>query len=232
MASVFSDILTGFTDLFYPNICVCCSTGLMHGEKYICGHCMHELPVTGFCKEHDNPVAQAFWGRVMLENAAAIYFFKKGNRVQQLIHQIKYHGQKELGLVLGKEAGKLLRPVRFNEVDLIVPVPLHPKKLRKRGYNQSEWIARGIAETMSKQIDTRALIRQTATSTQTRKKRYDRWENVNSGFGLTDPDVFSGKHILLIDDVITTGATLEACIRAVQTSPGAKVSVAALAFAS
>jgi len=193
---------------------------------------MHELPATNFHKEHDNPVAQIFWGRVTVEHATAGYFFRKGNRVQKLVHQVKYKGQKEMGTMLGREMGKSLRDNIFNEIDLIAPVPLHSQKLRKRGYNQSEWIARGVAEILDKPVDVQTLVRHFFTASQTRRKRFDRWENVDSGFGLTNPDTFAGRHILLIDDVITTGATLEACIHAVLSAPGTKVSVATLAFAS
>ncbi len=231
MIPVVSDIIEGFTGLFFPNVCACCSTGLMRGEEYICSHCLYELPTTGFHKEQDNPVAQSFWGRAVVEHATANYFFKKGNRIQKLVHQIKYRGQKEIGEVLGKEMGKNLCSSCFQVVDIIVPVPLHLQKFRKRGYNQSEWIARGVAGMMNKPIDTQTLVRHASTSTQTRKKRFERWENVDSGFGLTNPDSFAGQHILLIDDVITTGATLEACIHAIQTSPEAKVSIATLAIA-
>jgi len=226
------EILEGFAGLFWPDVCACCSTGLTHGEEYICNHCMYELPLTNFHKEHDNPVAQVFWGRAAVEHATANYFFRKGNQVQKLVHQVKYRGQKEMGAVLGRTMGKSLRDSSFNEVDIIVPVPLHPQKLRKRGYNQSEWIARGVAEMLEKPIDVQTLVRRIFTATQTRKKRYDRWENVDSGFGLTTHDTFTGRHVLLIDDVITTGATLEACIHAVLSAPGTKASVATLAFAS
>ena len=230
--SISSEIFEGFAGLFWPNVCACCSTGLMRGEEYICSHCMHELPATNFHKEHDNPVAQIFWGRVTVEHATAGYFFRKGNRVQKLVHQVKYKGQKEMGTMLGREMGKSLRDNIFNEIDLIAPVPLHSQKLRKRGYNQSEWIARGVAEILDKPVDVQTLVRHFFTASQTRRKRFDRWENVDSGFGLTNPDTFAGRHILLIDDVITTGATLEACIHAVLSAPGTKVSVATLAFAS
>ena len=232
MATVLSEILEGFAGLFWPNVCACCSTGLMRGEQYICSHCLFELPATNFHMEQDNPVAQIFLGRVMVEQATAGYFFRKGNRIQKLIHQIKYRGQKEIGAMLGKETGKSLRDTSFSKTDLIVPVPLHPQKLLKRGYNQSEWIARGIADTLDKPMDVQTLVRHVSTTSQTRKKRFERWENVDSGFGLTNPDVFSGQHILLIDDVITTGATLEACIHAVLSAPETKVSVATLAYAS
>jgi len=226
------EILEGFAGLFWPNVCACCFTGLKHGEDYICSHCMYELPLTNFHREHDNPVAQVFWGRAAVEHATAGYYFRKGNKVQKLVHQVKYRGQKEMGTVLGREMGKSLRDSIFNEVDLIAPVPLHPKKLRKRGYNQSEWIARGVAEMLDKPMDVQTVERLIFTATQTRKKRFDRWENVDSGFVLTAPDNFTGKHILLIDDVLTTGATLEACIHAVLSAPGAKASVATLAFTS
>ncbi len=231
MSSV-SDTLEGFAGLFWPNVCVCCSTGLTRGEEYICSHCMHELPATNFHKVHDNPIVQAFWGRASIEYATAGYFFRKGNRIQKLVHQVKYKGQKEMGAVLGREMGKSLCGSGFSGVNLIVPVPLHPQKFRKRGYNQSEWIAKGMAEALNKPIDVQTLVRRFFTTTQTRKKRFDRWENVDSGFELTNSDTFAGQHILLIDDVITTGATLEACIHAVLSAPGSKVSVATLAFAS
>jgi len=193
---------------------------------------MYELPATHFHMEHDNPVAQIFWGRTTVEHATAGYFFRKGNRIQKLVHQVKYKGQKEMGTMLGREMGKFLCNSMFSEIDLIAPVPLHPQKLRKRGYNQSEWIARGVADMLEKPVDVQTLVRRFFTATQTRRKRFDRWENVDSGFGLIHPDNFAGRHVLLIDDVITTGATLEACIHAVLSAPGTKASVAALAFAS
>ena len=232
MPSLLSEILEGFAGLFWPNVCACCSTGLTRGERYICSHCLYELPTTQFHKEDDNPVAQIFWGRATVEHATAGYFFRKGNSIQKLVHQVKYKGQKEMGTVLGREMGKHLCNSSFSDIDLIAPVPLHPQKLRKRGYNQSEWIARGVAEVLEKPIDIQTLERRFFTATQTRKKRFDRWENVDTGFGLVHPETFAGRHVLLIDDVITTGSTLEACIQAILTAPESKVSIAALAFAS
>jgi ComF family protein len=226
------DVFEGFFGLFWPNVCACCSTGLTRGEKYVCSHCMYELPATNFHKDPDNPIAQTFWGRASIEYATSGYFFRKGNKIQKLVHQVKYRGQKEMGAMLGHEMGKSLRGSSFSEVDLIVPVPLHPKKFRVRGYNQSEWIAKGVAKALDKPVDVQTLIRLFFTTSQTiQKKRFNRWENVDSNFGLTNPDTFAGQHILLIDDVITTGATLEACIHAVLSAPESKVSVATLAFA-
>ncbi|MDR1672490.1 MAG: ComF family protein [Bacteroidales bacterium] len=232
MFSSASELWKGFVNLFYPNLCFCCTTDLKYGEQYICGHCLYDLPVTGFYRERGNPVEQMFWGRVLVEYATANYFYKKGNRIQTLIHQVKYHGQKEIGEFLGREMGKNLRASAFAEVDMVVPVPLHPEKFRKRGYNQSEWIAAGVCKEIDKPLDTRTLVRRHAADSQTRRKRYERWENVMAGFGLTVPDALSGKHVLLIDDVITTGATLEACIHALQYTADTKVSVATLAIAS
>ena len=232
MSSVLSEMLQGFAGLFWPNVCACCSTGLTRGEQYICCHCLYELPATHFYKDDDNPVAQIFWGRATIEHATAGYFFRKGNNIQKLVHQVKYRGQKEMGTVLGREMGRTLRKSSFADIDIIAPVPLHPQKLRKRGYNQSEWIARGVAEMLDKPIDVETLVRHFFTITQTRKKRFDRWENVESGFGLVRPEAFAGRHVLLIDDVITTGATLEACIHAILSAHECKASVATLAFAS
>ena len=227
-----SEIIRGFAGLFWPNVCACCCTGLLRDEEYICGHCMYGLPATNFHREGDNPLAQLFWGRAPVENVTAGYFFRKGNRVQKLVHQIKYNGQKEMGAVLGRQMGSPLRDSSFSNIDVIAPVPLHLKKFRARGYNQSEWIAKGVAEILDKPVDVHTLVRRFLTDSQTRKKRFDRWENVNSGFGLTNSENFTGRHILLIDDVVTTGATLEACIHAVLSAPQTKVSVAALAFTS
>ena len=232
MSSIFSEVINGFAGLFWPNVCACCSAGLVRGEQYLCTHCIYKLPATNFHKNDENPVAQIFWGRVKIENATAAYFFRKSNRVQYLVHQVKYRGQKEMGTVLGREMGKSLRDSCFADIDLIAPVPLHLKKFRKRGYNQSEWIAKGIAEILEKPLDTNTLVRRFFSDSQTLKKRFDRWENINSGFGLTNSDSFCGKHILLIDDVVTTGATLEACAHAVLSAKQTKVSMAALAFAS
>ena len=230
--SVITEFFNGFAGLFLPNVCACCCTGLLHGEEYVCSFCMHELPATNFHRQRDNPVAQIFWGRAPIQYVTAGYFFQKGNKIQKLVHQIKYKGQKEMGAILGRQMGQALLKSCFNDIDMIVPVPIHKKKLRRRGYNQSEWIAKGVADALDKPLDTKTLVRRFFTDSQTMKKRFDRWENVNAGFELAENENFAGKHILLIDDVITTGATLEACAHAVLAAPDTKVSMAALAFSS
>ena len=180
----------------------------------------------------ENPVEQVFWGRVEIIAATAYFFFEKESRFAKIIHQLKYHGKKEIGIEMGRIFGAELKDSsRFNEVDLIIPVPLHWKKQKKRGYNQSEFIALGIAETMGKSIDTYTLYKAIETETQTRKTRYERWENVENIFRLTSADKITGKHILLVDDVITTGATLESCATTLLKENNTKVSIATLAMA-
>ncbi len=228
LARYFND----FLELFFPPVCVTCGNRLINQENFICLDCWHDLPVTRFQYEKENKVAQLFWGRVQVENATAYFSYKKGSRYQQLIHSVKYRGLKELGFETGKRFGfELKESPLFQSVDIIVPVPLHPKKEKKRGFNQSDWIAAGIAETMQRPVSTDNLYRKTFTSTQTRKSRFERWKNVDGIFGLKNPEAFNGKHILLVDDVITTGSTLEACAFQLLKIKDTTVSVATLAFA-
>jgi len=223
-----SDIL----ELFFPSLCLTCGERLISQEKYLCFNCWHDLPVTNFHNNTDNKVAQLFWGRVEIELATSFFSYKKGSKYQQLIHFIKYKGLKELGFETGRKFGfSLNESESFRDVDVIVPVPLHPKKEKKRGYNQSEWIAKGIADVLDKPVSGKNMFRRIHTSTQTRKNRFDRWQNVEGIFGIHSPEELKGKHILLIDDVITTGSTLEACVIQLLKIPETKVSVASLAFA-
>ncbi len=229
LAHHYNDLL----ELFFPELCITCGNRLVSQENYLCIDCWHDLPVSNFHHEPENKVAQMFWGRVKIEFATSFFQYRKGSRYQQLIHFIKYKGLKELGMETGKRFGHVLsESVDFHSVDLIVPVPLHPKKLRKRGYNQSEWIARGIAESMQREMITGNLFRIVHTSTQTKKNRFERWQNVEGIFGIHKPEQFTGKHILLVDDVITTGSTLEACAVQLLKAGNTKISIATLAFAN
>lgn len=223
--------LDNFADLLFPRICAGCDNSLATNEILICSECLYQLPRTGYCREEDNPVARMFWGRIYLQNACSYLHFQKGGRLQSIIHKLKYKGQKEIGVLLGKMLASEMAGTPYTMVDLIVPVPLHKTKLRKRGYNQSELICKGISEIINKEINTTGLKRLVTTSTQTHKQRYDRFENVKGIFKVTDPKIFENKHILLVDDVLTTGATLEACAIAFNGVPGIKISVASLAFA-
>lgn len=220
-----------FLSLLYPNICASCNASLYKGEREVCTRCRSYLPYTRFHHEKDNPVAQLFWGRIEVENATAYFVFRKGSRFQKILHKLKYQNQQSLGVELGRWFGHELLQTDFSTVDCIIPVPLHPKKLQKRGYNQSELLAKGISETMNKPLDIKLLKRIIANPTQTRKGRYERWTNVDGIFELTNPENAQNKHILLVDDVVTTGSTLEACVAAILKAPGAKVSIAVLAMA-
>jgi ComF family protein len=218
--------------LFFPDLCVTCGERLLSHEKYVCLNCWHDLPQTHFHFKPENKVAQLFWGRVQIENATSFFTYKKGSRYQQLIHFIKYKGLKELGFETGRRFGfELNESETFRSVDWIIPVPLHPKKQKRRGYNQSEWIARGMADSMQKQVSSDNLLRRIYTSTQTRKNRFERWQNVEGIFEVIRPGEFENKHILLVDDVVTTGSTLEACAFQLLKIENTKVSIATLAFA-
>ncbi|HEY4786405.1 MAG TPA: ComF family protein [Bacteroidales bacterium] len=220
-----------FIGLFYPKICASCSELLVRNEILFCTTCRYELPRTNFHLDKENEVAQIFWGRVPVENATAHFYFHKGGRVQELLHKLKYKGQKEIGVELGKIIGKELEQSPFNQVDAIIPVPLHPSKKRKRGYNQSECVASGIASAMSKPLNINSLVRVVANPTQTRKHRFERWTNVEGIFALKEQRSIENKHILLVDDVVTTGATLEACASALLQAKNVKVSIATVAKA-
>lgn len=221
-----------FVSLFFPRVCASCANTLLRHEQCICQFCLHHLPATDFHRFRDNPVAKLFWGRAEVEAAAACFYFHKGSRVQHLVHGLKYKGLKETGIFLGRHYGRILQRCEdFSDVDYVVPVPLHVRKKRQRGYNQSELFARGLALSMGAVADTKTLVRISATETQTRKSRFLRWENVKEVFFLTDPQMFRGKHVLLADDVVTTGATLEACVHEIRKSGEVRVSIACIACA-
>ncbi len=222
-----------FIALIFPHICVSCGKSLYKNEHSICTYCAYYLPKTNFHLENDNPIAKIFWGRVPVFSAAAYYGFNKGGKVQHLIHQLKYKGQKHIGVSVGKLYGYELKYCEdFNSVDTIIPVPLHPKRQRKRGYNQSDCFAEGLAESMNVEADYKTLYRAVESETQTKKSRFNRWQNVESIFQLRNPEKIEGKHILLVDDVITTGATLEACANTLLQVSGVKVSIVAMAYAA
>ncbi len=224
--------LSDLIDLFFPKLCLTCGSRLVSQEKYVCMSCWYDLPVTNFHKNRDNKVAQLFWGRVNIENAASFFAYKKGSRYRELILNIKYKGLKELGFETGKRFGQILsETVEFRNIDVVVPVPLHPRKFKKRGFNQSEWIALGIAEALQKPMSGNNLYRRVFTSTQTKKNRFERFKNVDGIFAVNNTEQFQGKHILLIDDVVTTGSTLEACAVELLKLTATKISIATLAFA-
>lgn len=224
--------LNYFTELFFPRLCVVCGDKLIEQERWICLHCLHHIPRTNFHLDRENRVAQLFYGRVQIEYATSFFYFSKGSQYQSLLHNLKYKGMKELGTEIGEHFGiDLMQSKDFSTIDVVCPVPLHPSKEKKRGYNQSWWIASGISLQMQKELSDDNLKRVTATETQTRKSRFERWQNVEGIFELSNPETFSGKHILLVDDVVTTGSTLEACAQTILSQTDARVSIATLASA-
>jgi len=227
----FSYYIESLTGLFYPRICPACKDLLNINEQVLCVRCVNEFPYTNFHLDAENEVAKLFWGRVMVENATSFFYFKKGSRYQHIIHEIKYHNQKHLGKAMGKWFGHELKNTPFSFADIIIPVPLHYSKLKKRGYNQSELIAYGLSEAMNIPVESNAVIRAVNTDTQTRKSKYERWINVEGIFQVISANKIEGKHVLLVDDVVTTGSTLEACASAILTVENTKVSVLTLACA-
>ena len=230
MIHFITSLLKDFTHLIYPKLCLTCGNDLSNKEELMCAKCEYDLPKTKFHKETDNPVEQIFWGRTQIEQATAYFFYKKGSRYQKLIHDLKYCGQKQIGQKLGKKMAMELIDSPFKEVDAIVPVPLHPRKQRKRGYNQSEMIARGISDVFDAPVIKNSLYRKLNNKSQTKKSRFDRWQNVKDVFAVKNENDFTNKHVLLVDDVITTGATLEACINQLLNCKDCRVSLISLGY--
>ena len=228
MKSLFTDLL----NLVYPNLCLICGESLVRGEEMICLSCLRNIPKTNYHLEVDNTVEKRFWGKVPIYRGTSFFFFHKGSPFQKLLHALKYRDNKEIGFIAGKFAAlDLLESDDFRTIDVIVPVPLHPKKFHKRGYNQSEWIANGLAKVLEKPVDSTHLIRIRENTTQTKKSVFERYKNTAGIFALTDLTVFQHKHVLLVDDVLTTGATLEACMQTLMDTGYIKISVFTLAIA-
>jgi ComF family protein len=226
-------IFTDTLHLLYPHICTGCGSDILSRESQLCARCFVNLPVTEFAKHANNPIEKYFWGRIPVMAAHAHFYFGKGLVVQQLIHQLKYKNNKDIGIFLGELMGKeLANSNRFIGIDALIPLPLFPDKERKRGYNQAAIICNGMSTVMNVPVITGNLIRQRYTETQTKKHRVERWENVEGSFAVKDPSLFKNKHLLLVDDVVTTGATLEAAGNVLVHDASVKLSIAAVATAS
>lgn len=225
-------MLSDFISLFFPQYCLACSASLVKGEKLVCIGCQHKLPKTNSHRDSANFIAQKFYGKVRLSHAFAYYRFERKGRVQKILHELKYRNQPELGVLIGRLYGLELKDAGLAEnFDLIIPVPLHKNKLRRRGYNQSQKFAEGLSMSMEVDMGAGCMKRLKKTATQTRKSRLERWQNVAEIFDISDTDQVRGKRILLVDDVITTGATLEACILELLNAGAKEVSVGAIAAA-
>lgn len=228
-------MLQDLFSLLFPEICHACDEPLARGEKYICTDCNIRLPYTDLHLHgatEGNILQQRFWGKVPVRFAFSYLHFKPKGRVQRLLHKLKYKGAQDLGEHIGKRYGALLADHRYAEqFDLILPVPLHRLKLRRRGYNQSDGFAKGLSEAMGVEWSNQVLVRNLDTDSQTSKSRLDRWQNVEHVFEVKLPDNLQQKHVLLVDDVLTTGATLEACAVALLRSGCREVSIVTIAAA-
>lgn len=233
MKAAVQEYFTDLFNLFYPNVCLSCSKTLLKGEEVLCFKCENELPQTGYWNQPDNRLAQRFWGRVPLQGCVALFKFHKGGEIQNLLHALKYKGRKEAGEYCGAMLGQYLKQSDsvIQNIDLIVPVPLHWKKEKMRGYNQCEPFAKGLSKALDVPYSLTALERIHENTSQTKKSKFERFENVSQIFGVKDAKQLEGKHVLLVDDVVTTGATAEACLQTILSVPETKVSFAAIATA-
>lgn len=218
--------------LFYPSVCAACGNSLFHWERTVCTRCRNLLPKTGYELQEGNPLAQLFYGKVRIHAVTACFFFSKEGKVQHLIHELKYKDNPEAGVFLGQELGKTFKDAPlFQGIDYLIPVPLHPKRERSRGYNQSMVIAQGVSETTGIPVGEKFLVRSVNTATQTHKSKEERWKNVKDIFELHHGEMLRDKHVLLIDDVLTTGSTLEACAMRLSSVTGIRISCATAACA-
>lgn len=233
MIAQLKNIVSSTLHLFYPHVCTGCGSDLLQADNMLCLKCIHNLPHTNFAIIPNNPVEKYFWGRIPLTAAYSQFYFSKEFLIQHLIHQLKYKGDTAIGFYLGEIMGKtLLNSNRFSSIDALIPLPLYVDKEHKRGYNQAAVICNGMSAVMNVPVLHGAVIRQHATETQTHKQRTERWENVKQSFKVAKPAELTGKHLLLVDDVVTTGATLEACGNIILEVEHVNLSIATLAYAA
>jgi ComF family protein len=217
--------------LFYPHTCNACGSDVISNNHLLCLHCLHDLPVTNFFSKEDNPVKKIFYGRLPIIYAAAGYFFTKQSALQHLLIELKYRGNKDIGNYMGQLLGQLIvESPDFSSVDALIPLPLNPRKQKKRGYNQATALCNGISAVTNIPVIDNAVIRKVYTETQTHMGRINRWENMDGVFAIKDDRPLENKHLLLVDDVVTTGATLEACGGEMLKVSGTSLSIATLAY--
>lgn len=228
-----STILKAFSGLFFPDICYACGSDLLGKHQLLCLHCLHQLPYTEFERLPGNPVEKIFWGRLPVQSAGSLVYFTKGSAIEKLLHQLKYRNKKEVGYYCGRLMGEALkRSGRFTGLDGIVPLPLFKKRERQRGFNQARLLCEGMSQALAIPTLIDVVERSESTETQTHKNRVERWLNMQHRFQIIDESYLTNKHVLLVDDVITTGATLESCGQEMLRTPGIQLSVFTLAFSS
>jgi ComF family protein len=219
--------------LFYPHLCTGCGNDILDEKSLLCLKCINDLPHTNFEQHANNPIEKIFWGRLPITAGHSEFYFSKESLIQHLIHQLKYKNNKVIGFYLGELMGRrMLNTNRFTQIDYLIPLPLYPDKEHKRGYNQATVICNGISRAMNIPVLNNNVCRLRFTETQTRKHRTERWENVEGSFIVKKPETLNGKHVLLVDDVLTTGATLESCGQVIMKAADTKLSIATLAFAT
>src|SRR5205809_5222536 len=227
------EIKNSFLHLLFPHVCAGCGSDIISEESALCMRCLVEMPETNFHIHANNPIEKIFWGRLPVTNATAQYYFTKESLMQHLMHQFKYKGNKDLGRQLGRLIGDDIQQTnRFKNVDALIPLPLFPAKEKRRGYNQATILCQGIAEVMDLEILENVIIRPQPTETQTKKGRREHWQNIEGKFQFLHPEKIRNKHVLLVDDVITTGATLEACGQELMKVENIKLSIATLCYSS
>jgi len=228
---VMKNMINDFINLFFPKVCLSCHEILLKDENTICHNCLSDLPFTNFDLTKDNPVYETLSAIVPIEAATSLLFFNKEGNVQELIHQLKYQNQQEIGSLFGEILAYKIKESPFvSKIDYIIPVPLHPKKIKKRGYNQLTKFGSAMSEILKIPYNENVLTRVVNTTTQTKKTSYQRRLNVDRAFAVSPDNQYHEKHFLLLDDMMTTGATLEACTEELLKIPQAQVSVATIAF--
>lgn len=219
-------------NLFFPKVCSGCSSFLLSNENVICTVCRHEIPLTNHHLNPENDAFKKFYGRIPVMHTSALFYFHKKGIVQELIHNLKYKGHEEIGAILGEWYAEDLKTIDLlQSVDEIIPVPLHRRKLKERGYNQVTAFGKALSSGLNIDYNDSILVRNVYSKTQSKKNLLGRTEGIESTFDVSFTEKDHNKHFLLIDDVITTGSTLEACSRALLKIPGAKISIVCMAMA-
>ena len=220
-------------NLFFPKVCAGCRKLLFSNETVLCTICRHEMPLTQYHLDAKNEAVKKFYGKIEIEHASALLYFNKKGIVQELIHNLKYKGQQEIGLILGNWYAEDLKELKLKiPFDIIIPVPLHKRKFKERGYNQVTTFGKALSEGLAITYDDTVLYRKKYSKTQSKKNLIGRSENIENIFDVLSTEKYQNKHLLLIDDVLTTGATLEACSRALLKIPGVKISIVCMAMAN